>query len=69
MGGLTIVPYMQSLHRAGVTVTPTTRVSRLRRLPHQSRISCQRCHCFSPMRQSTGSRRSWAAVGVIRGSA
>jgi N-methyl-L-proline demethylase len=31
MGGLNIVPYMQSLHRAGVTVTPMTRVSRLRR--------------------------------------
>jgi N-methyl-L-proline demethylase len=31
MGGLNIVPYMQSLHRARVTVTPMTRVSRLRR--------------------------------------
>jgi N-methyl-L-proline demethylase len=31
MGGLNIVPYMQSLHRAGVTITPMTRVSRLRR--------------------------------------
>lgn len=31
MGGLNIVPYMQILHRAGVTITPMTRVSRLRR--------------------------------------
>jgi N-methyl-L-proline demethylase len=31
MGGLNVVPYMQKLHRAGVTVTPMTRVSRLRR--------------------------------------
>jgi N-methyl-L-proline demethylase len=31
MGGLNIVPYMQTLHRAGVTITPMTRVSRLRR--------------------------------------
>jgi N-methyl-L-proline demethylase len=28
---LNVVPYMQKLHRAGVTVTPMTRVSRLRR--------------------------------------
>jgi N-methyl-L-proline demethylase len=31
MGGLNVVPYMQKLHRAGVVVTPMTRVSRLRR--------------------------------------
>ena len=31
MGGLNVVPYMRKLHRAGVTVTPMTRVSRLRR--------------------------------------
>ena len=31
MGGLNVVPYMQKLHRAGVAVTPMTRVSRLRR--------------------------------------
>ncbi|HUE45163.1 MAG TPA: FAD-dependent oxidoreductase [Aestuariivirgaceae bacterium] len=31
MGGLNIVPYMQILHRANVTITPMTRVSRLRR--------------------------------------
>jgi N-methyl-L-proline demethylase len=31
MGGLNIVPYMQGLHRANVTITPMTRVSRLRR--------------------------------------
>lgn len=31
MGGLNVVPYMGKLHRAGVTVTPMMRVSRLRR--------------------------------------
>ena len=31
MGGLNVVPYMQKLHRAGVKITPMTRVSRLRR--------------------------------------
>jgi NADPH-dependent 2,4-dienoyl-CoA reductase/sulfur reductase-like enzyme len=31
MGGLNVVPYMQALHGAGVTVTPMMRVSRLRR--------------------------------------
>ncbi|MEX2482686.1 MAG: FAD-dependent oxidoreductase, partial [Gammaproteobacteria bacterium] len=31
MGGLNIVPYMQTLHRAGVTITSMTRVSKLRR--------------------------------------
>jgi N-methyl-L-proline demethylase len=31
MGGLNVVPYMQQLHRAGVRITPMTRVSRLRR--------------------------------------
>jgi 2,4-dienoyl-CoA reductase-like NADH-dependent reductase (Old Yellow Enzyme family) len=52
MGGLNLVPYMQKLHRAGVTITPMTRVSRLRRQGNKIAVTL-----WSPYSESDNGER------------